>query len=191
MTRFSYQSRVGSTSYKPLNITYQQEFIMKITDKCVAQFHYTLKNEQGETIESSNASEPLAYLHGANNTLAGLENALNGKEVGDKFSVTLQPEEAYGERQEEMIQRVPAKHLHGLEGKNAKWKVGMVAVVQTEQGQRQVTVLKVGKFMVTVDINPPLAGKVLTFDIEVIDVRAATEEEVAHGHAHGVGGHPH
>lgn len=164
---------------------------MKITDKCVAQFHYTLKDEAGEILESSNSKEPLAYLHGANNTLEGLEKALLGKAAGDKFSVTLQPEEAYGERSEDMVQRVPAKHLHGLEGKNAKWKAGMVAVVQTEQGQRQVTVVKVGKFMVTVDINPPLAGKVLTFDIEVVDVRAATDEEVEHGHAHGVGGHQH
>ncbi len=164
---------------------------MKIADKTVAQFHYVLKNEAGEELESSQGNDPLAYLHGANNTLVGLENALTGKEAGDNFSVTLQPEEAYGERQEDMVQRVPVKHLQGLPSKNAKWKVGMIAVVQTEQGQRQVTVVKTGKFMVTVDINPPLAGKVLTFDIDVVDVRAATDEEVEHGHAHGVGGHQH
>jgi len=164
---------------------------MKIAEKTVAQFHYVLKNEAGEEIESSHNAEPLAYLHGANNTLAGLETALEGKEAGEKFSVTLQPEEAYGERQEDLIQRVPAKHLQGLPSKNAKWKTGMIAVVQTEQGQRQVTVVKTGKFMITVDINPPLAGKVITFDIDLIDVRAATDEEVEHGHAHGVGGHQH
>lgn len=164
---------------------------MKITDKTVAQFHYVLKNEAGEELESSHGGEPLAYLHGANNTLVGLENALAGKEAGENFSVTLQPEDAYGERQEDLIQRVPSKHLHGLPNKNAKWKAGMVAVVQTEEGQRQVTVVKTGKFMVTVDINPPLAGKILTFDIEIVDVRSATDEEVEHGHAHGVGGHQH
>lgn len=164
---------------------------MKIADKTVAQFHYILKDETGEEIESSHGSEPLAYLHGANNTLAGLENALTGKEAGDKFSVTLQPEDAYGERNEDLVERVPAKHLQGLPSKHAKWKAGMIAIVNTEQGQRQVTVLKTGKFMITVDINPPLAGKVITFDVEVVAVRAATDEEVAHGHAHGVGGHHH
>jgi FKBP-type peptidyl-prolyl cis-trans isomerase SlyD len=164
---------------------------MKITDKSAVQFHYVLKDEAGQELESSYNNDPLAYLHGANNTLVGLEKALTDKEVGDKFSITLQPEEAYGERQEDMIQRVPVKHLDGLPSKNAKWKAGMIGVVHTEQGQRQVTVIKAGKFMVTVDINPPLAGKVLTFDVEVVDVRAATDEEIEHGHVHGVGGHNH
>ena len=164
---------------------------MKIADKTVAHFHYTLKNEAGEEIESSDGHEPLAYLHGANNTLPGLEKALTGKARGEKFSVTLQPEEAYGPYQEGLEQRVPVKHLQGLPSKNASWKAGMIGVVHTEQGQRQVTVLKAGKFMVTVDINPPLAGKVITFDIDVIEVRAASDEEVEHGHAHGVGGHHH
>lgn len=160
---------------------------MKIADKSVVQFHYVLKDESGKEIESSKGNDPIAYLHGYNNTLVGLEKAFEGKEAGDSFSATLQPEEAYGERKEDAIQRVPAKHLQGAK----KWKAGMTAVVQTEQGQRQVTVVKVGKFMVTVDINPPLAGKVITFDVDVVDVREATAEEIEHGHAHGVGGHHH
>lgn len=162
---------------------------MKISEKSVVQFHYVLKEEDGTEIESSHGNDPMAYLHGFNNTLVGLEKALAGKESGDKFSVTLQPEDAYGKRKEDMIQRIPSKHLQGPA--NTKWKAGMTAVVQTEQGQRQVTIIKTGKFMVTVDINPPLAGKVLTFDLEVVDVREATDEEVNHGHAHGVGGHHH
>jgi FKBP-type peptidyl-prolyl cis-trans isomerase SlyD len=160
---------------------------MKIADKTVVQFHYILKDEAGEEIENSYANDPMAYLHGQNNMLVGLEKALTDKAAGEKFSVTLQPEDAYGERQEEAIQRVPAKHLQGAK----KWKAGMIAIVETEGGQRQVTVVKSGKFMVTVDMNPPLAGKVLSFDVEVVDVRAATDEEVEHGHAHGVGGHHH
>jgi FKBP-type peptidyl-prolyl cis-trans isomerase SlyD len=164
---------------------------MKITDKTVVQFHYTLKDEAGKEIESSYSSDPLAYLHGFKNMLVGVENSLTGKEAGDKYSVTVQPDEAYGERDENAIQRVPVKHLLGLPTPSAKWKPGMTAAVETDAGQRHVTVIKAGKFMVTVDINPPLAGKVLTFDIEVIDVRAATDEEVEHGHAHGVGGHHH
>lgn len=163
---------------------------MKITDKSVVQFHYVLKDEAGDELENSYAGEPLAYLHGYKNMLVGVENALTGKETGDKFSVTLQPEDAYGERKEDAIQRVPVKHLQG-DVKGGKWKAGMTAVVNTDDGQRQVTVMKAGKFMVTVDINPPLAGKVLTFDIEVVDIREATAEEVDHGHAHGVGGHHH
>ena len=163
---------------------------MKITDKTVVQFHYTLKDEAGEQLESSFDSDPLAYLHGQKNMLVGVENALTDKEVGDKFSTTLQPEDAYGEYQEGAVQRIPAKHLQNGTA-TTKWKAGMVAAVQTEQGQRQVTVIKSGKFMVTVDMNSPLAGKVLTFDIEVVDVRAASDEEVEHGHAHGVGGHKH
>lgn len=164
---------------------------MKITVKTVVQFHYTLKDEAGKEIENSHAGDPLAYLHGYKNMLVGVENALADKETGDKFSVTLQPAEAYGERQDDAIQRVPVKHLQGLPTPSAKWKKGMTAVVNTDAGQRQVTVIKAGKFMVTVDINPPLAGKVLTFDLEVVDVREATAEEIEHGHAHGVGGHHH
>lgn len=160
---------------------------MIIADKTVVQFHYTLKSEDGSEIESSQGNDPLAYLHGYKNMLVGVENALTGKSAGDKFSVTLQPEDAYGERNEDAIQRVPVKHLQGAK----KWKAGMTAVIETEQGQRQVTVIKTGKFMVTVDVNPPLAGKVLTFDLDVVDVRAATDEEIEHGHAHGVGGHHH
>ncbi|WP_448213953.1 FKBP-type peptidyl-prolyl cis-trans isomerase [Colwellia sp. MEBiC06753] len=160
---------------------------MQITKDTVVQFHYTIKDEQGEQIETSSGGDPMAYLHGHNNMITGVENALADKAAGDKFTVTLEPKDAYGERQEDAIQRIPTKHLHGA----ATWKPGMVAVVQTEQGQRQVTVLKVGRFMVTCDLNPPLAGKTLTFDLEVVDVREASEEEIAHGHAHGVGGHHH
>jgi len=158
---------------------------MKIAEKSVVQFHYVLKEEDGSEIESSYDVDPMVYLHGFNNTLVGLEKAFTDKEAGDKFTVTLQPEEAYGQRQENLTQRVSAKHLQGA----TKWKPGMTAVVQTEQGQRQVTVIKAGKFMVTVDINPPLAGKVLTFDLEVVDVREATEEEVEQGHAQDVADH--
>lgn len=160
---------------------------MKIADKTVVQFHYTITDDAGKELDTSRTGDPMAYLHGHNNMMAGVEKALTGKEAGDKFSITLQPEEAYGERQDDAIQRVPAKHLLGAKS----WKPGMVAVVNTEQGQRQVTVLKVGKFMVTVDLNPPLAGKVLNFDLDVISVRGATDEEIEHGHAHGVGGHQH
>ena len=107
---------------------------MKITEKTVAEFHYTLKNEAGDIIETSSGQDSMAYLHGANNTLPGLEKSLSNKSAGDKFSVTLQPEEAYGEHEEGLEQRVSIKHLHGLVGQSAKWKKGMTAIVQSEQG---------------------------------------------------------
>lgn len=160
---------------------------MQITKDKVVQFHYIIKDESGEQVDTSTTGDPMAYLHGHNNMIVGVENALEGKTTGDKFSVTVEPKDGYGERQEDAIQRIPTKHLQGAK----VWKPGMVAVVHTEQGARQVTVVKTGRFMVTCDLNPPLAGKTLDFDIEVVDVRDATEEEISHGHAHGVGGHQH
>jgi len=159
---------------------------MKVEDKKVVQFLYVLKDEQQQVLESTDG-EPVAYLHGHNNMMVGLENALAGKAVGDKFSVELAPEDAYGERVEGSVQRVPVKHLQGAK----KWQPGMIATVETEQGARQVKVIKMGKFMVTVDSNHPFAGKTLTFDLEVVDIRDATAEEITHGHAHGAGGHQH
>lgn len=160
---------------------------MNITKDTVVQFHYTLKDDKGELIESTEGKDPLAYLHGHSNIIPGLENALEGKAVGDRFSVTVEPQDGYGPRHENAVQRIPLKHLQGAR----KWKPGMVAFVETDQGYRQVTILKVGKFNADVDTNHPLAGMTLVFDIQVADVREAAEEEKAHGHAHGVGGHHH
>ena len=160
---------------------------MNIAKDSVVQFHYTIKDEQGKELDSSRQGDPIAYLHGHKNMIVGVETAMEGKAEGDNFQVVVEPKDGYGDRQEDAVQRVPVKHLMGAK----KWKPGMVATVQTEQGHRQVTVLKVGRFMVTVDLNPPLAGKVLDFDIDVVSVRAATQEELDHGHAHGVGGHHH
>ncbi len=160
---------------------------MIISKDKVVQFYYTLRDEAGELLESNVGADPVAYLHGHKNMMPGVEKALEGREVGEEFTATLPPEETYGLRREDSEQRVPVKHLMGAK----KWKPGMMAVVQTEQGQRQVTVMKVGKFMVTVDTNHPMAGKTLTFELIVADVRDATSEEIAHGHAHGIGGHHH
>jgi FKBP-type peptidyl-prolyl cis-trans isomerase SlyD len=161
---------------------------MKVADKHVVQFHYSLKDENGEELESNQGMDPIAYLHGENaHILPGLKAALEGKAVGEQVSVTLEPADAFGEVAENAEQRVPVKHLQGA----TKWKKGMTAVVNTEQGQRQVTIVKMGKFMATVDTNHPFAGKKVSFDIDIADVRPATEEELDHGHAHGVGGHQH
>jgi FKBP-type peptidyl-prolyl cis-trans isomerase SlyD len=160
---------------------------MQIEKNKVVQFTYKLSDEAGQLLEASEDGQPVAYLHGHNNMLPGLENKLEGRSAGENFEIILAPADAYGERREDSEQRVPVKHLQGAK----KWKPGMIATVQTDQGARQVTVVKLGKFMVTVDTNHPFAGKTLNFDINILDVRDATDEEVAHGHAHGVGGHQH
>ncbi|MFO6422351.1 peptidylprolyl isomerase [Motilimonas sp. KMU-193] len=157
-----------------------------IEKNTVVQFSYELTDADGTLLETSNG-QPIAYLHGQNNMLAGIEAALEGKAQGDEVKVTLAPKDSYGERQEDALQRIPVKHLQGAN----KWQPGMIAQVNTDNGPRQVTVVKVGKFMITVDTNHPFAGKTLTFDMKVTGVRPATEEEIAHKHAHGEGGHQH
>jgi len=160
---------------------------MKIIKDTVVNFHYTLKNAAGETLESSAGQEPTAYLHGYSNIIAGLQTGMEGKSTGETFSTVVSPEEGYGQRIEGSTQRVPIKHLMGAK----RWRPGMVATIQTEQGQKQVTIVKPGKFMAEVDNNHPLAGQTLHFDIEIVDIRDATTEEIAHKHVHGPGGHHH
>ena len=162
---------------------------MKIEDKKVVAFHYTLTNDDGETLDTSRErGEPMLYLHGANNIIPGLEKAMAGKKMGDSFEVAVPPEEGYGERRDANVQRLPLKKL-GV--KPNQLKPGMILNLQTNQGPAQVTVLKVGRFNVDVDANHPLSGHTLRFDVEIVEVRDATDEEQEHGHAHGPGGHDH
>jgi len=169
--------------------------IMKITANTVVSFHYTLRegetDEDKKDVEHSCDGEPTLYLHGASNIIAGLEKALEGKSTGDKVEVSLAPVEAYGLHNPKNIQRVPMKHLV-LQGKGkARPKPGMLAQLSTSEGMRSVTIVKAGRHSAEVDTNHPLAGKTVHFDIEVMEVRPATEEEITHGHAHGPGGHQH
>ncbi len=153
---------------------------MTITANKAVSFHYTLKNSDGEQIETTREKGPMAYLHGAGNIIPGLESALEGKNAGDQFDVTVQPEYAYGLRSEEKVQRIAAKHFRNAR----KLRPGPVTTLQTKQGPAQVTVIKVGRFNVDVDTNHPLAGQSLTFEVEITEVRDATEEELQHGHTH-------
>ncbi len=158
---------------------------MKIADNVVASFHYELTDAGGTTIESSrNRGVPQLYLHGHGGLIAGLEKAMVGKAKGDRFSVTIEPAEGYGERVESRVQRVPLKNL----AKAGKVKPGTWVQVQTDQGTSVAVVLKVGLTVADLDLNHPMAGKTLKFDVEVVDVRAASAEEIAHKHAHGDGG---
>ncbi len=162
---------------------------MQIERDSVVVFHYRLSEEGGEEMESSHGGDPIAALQGHGNIIAGLDAGLVGKSEGDVFSVTVRPEQAYGVRREDASQRIPIKHLTVHDRK--KLKPGMTVGVNTEKGVRHVVVSKVGRFNVDVDTNHPLAGKTLVFDIEIVTVRAASEEELSHGHVHGVGGHAH
>jgi len=160
---------------------------LQINKNAVVTFHSTLHNEAGEELETSRAGDATAYLHGAGNIIPGLETAMEGRESGDTFSASLAPEDAYGQPDPQRQQRVPVKHLVF----KGKLKAGMVVQLNTSNGVVPVTVVKAGRHSADIDTNHPLAGQALTFDIEILDVREASAEEIAHGHAHGPGGHQH
>ena len=162
---------------------------MTIENGKVVTLHYQLFNaEDGSEIENSQSSgEPMAYLHGYNNIIAGLESALEGKSVGEQVDVTIEPKDAYGEYDNTLFQRISRKYLKHA----GKLTPGKGVTVSTEEGPRMLTVLKVGLKTVDVDANHPLAGKALRFVVDITEIRDASEEEIAHKHAHGVGGHQH
>ena len=154
---------------------------MHIAEQSVVSIHYTLTNDAGETLDTSDGRETLIYLHGAQNIIPGLENELTGKSVGDSFDVTIQPEEAYGTVNPELVQTVPHSAFEGVE----KVEPGMQFQARGDNGETQViTVTEVADSGVTVDGNHPLAGQVLNFSVRVEEIREATEEEIAHGHIH-------
>ena len=160
---------------------------MQIEHNKAVIFHYTLSDDSGVQVETSRKGPGQVYLHGHRNLLPALESALAGRVAGDSFRVTLTPDQAYGPRREGSIKRVPIKQLSAP----GKLTPGMVVGIRGEGGMRRAVLVKVGKFNVDVDLNHPLAGKGLVFDIEVIQVRDATAEELTHGHVHGDGGHQH
>ena len=159
---------------------------MLIEKDKVVSFHFKVI-ENGELLESSGDGEPMLYMHGRNGLISGLESELIGKKSGESFSVTLEPKDAYGIPLESSKQRISKKHL----ATKGKLQVGMVVDINTTEGLRQATIVKVGKFNVDVDTNHPFSGKTLTFEVDIVDVRDATDEELTHGHAHGAGGHQH
>ncbi|MFM9841089.1 MAG: peptidylprolyl isomerase [Cyclobacteriaceae bacterium] len=156
---------------------------MQITKHKVASIHYTLTDNDGKILDSSDGREPLTYIQGIGNLISGMEEGLEGKLKGDKFNIKVSPEKGYGVKDDQLEQRVPRSAFGDQEV-----KVGMQ--FQTNQGG-VVTVTKVGLSEITVDANHPLAGVELNFAVEVMDIRSATEDEIAHGHVHGVGGHQH
>ncbi|MCC4612002.1 peptidylprolyl isomerase [Xanthomonas campestris pv. esculenti] len=159
---------------------------MKIEKDSVVRFHYTVSEIGQEPIESSKERDPLVILIGHGNIIPGLEAAMMDKEAGESFGVDVKATDAYGEYREGLSQRVPKKHFGAT-----KLVPGTQVVLQTNFGPRAVTVQKVGMSVVDVDLNHPMAGKDLHFDVEIIEVREASQEERDHGHVHGDGGHHH
>lgn len=155
---------------------------LEIADQRAVAIHYTLKNDAGEVLDSSEGMEPLVYLHGFGNIIPGLEDALLGKKVGDSLQVTVQPADGYGEMMDELRQVVPVDMFEGVDD----IEVGQMFETQSQEGHIMlVTVTAIEDGQVTIDANHPLAGEVLHFDVTVEEVREASEDELEHGHIHG------
>jgi FKBP-type peptidyl-prolyl cis-trans isomerase SlyD len=159
---------------------------MQISKHKVVSMDYTLTDDQGTVIDTSKGREPLAYIQGIGNIIPGLEAALEGRTEGESVTVRVEPEQGYGERDETLLRVVP-RNLFDVE----EIQAGMQFHAQSEQGTEVVTVIGVTDEEVTVDSNHPLAGVALNFDVTIVEVRDASEEELSHGHVHGPGGHDH
>jgi FKBP-type peptidyl-prolyl cis-trans isomerase SlyD len=151
---------------------------MDIKKDCVVDMHYTLKNDAEEIIDSSENKEPLSFIFGAGNIIPGLESALDGEKVGSKLDVTVAAEDAYGERQEDMVQQAPRSAFSGVD----ELEVGMEFHAETEQGPLPMMITKIDGDTVTVDANHPLAGQQLHFSVSIEGVRSATAEELELGY---------
>lgn len=161
---------------------------MKIANNAVVSFTFNIRETGKDEIVAESEDGPSVYLHGHNNIFSAIETALEGKAKGDVLTTTLSPEEAYGEIETgKPPQRVPRKHITT----KGKLTVGQVVGVNTAEGVQEATIVKVGLKNVDLDLNHPLAGKSLDFELTVTDVREASAEELAHGHVHGDGGHHH
>jgi FKBP-type peptidyl-prolyl cis-trans isomerase SlyD len=159
---------------------------MRIAKHTVVSIDYTLTDAQGTVLDSSEGREPLAYIHGTGSIVVGLEEALEGKEKGANLKVSIPPAKGYGERDASLTQNVP-RAMFDME----MIEPGMRFHAQAEHGTHVVTVTAVDSESVTVDANHPLAGQTLNFEVDVVEVRAATQQELSHGHVHGAHGHDH
>lgn len=160
---------------------------MKIAKNKVVAIDYVLTDAKGAVLDKSSKGKPLHYIQGAGNIIPGLEKALEGKDAGESLKAQIPHADAYGPRDEELLQVIPKADFGGIKD----LKVGMELEAESEDGVRIITVVKIDGDQVTVDGNHPLAGVDLTFDVNVVEVRDATAEELSHGHVHGPGGHHH
>jgi FKBP-type peptidyl-prolyl cis-trans isomerase SlyD len=159
---------------------------VQIQEKSVVSIEYTLKNEEGEVLDTSDKGGPLVYIHGIGSLVPGLEKALDGKSPGDSLEVAITPADGYGTRDEGLLRKIPIRKLRDKNPQPGKRYVAML-----DEGQQMVLVTGVSGDYASIDANHPLAGMTLHFAVKVVEVRAATEEELTHGHVHGQGGHHH
>jgi FKBP-type peptidyl-prolyl cis-trans isomerase SlyD len=160
---------------------------MQIAEKTVVSLNYTLKNGDGELLDTSEGKTPLVYLHGVGQLIPGLENELAGKAAADELQVVIKPEDGYGSRKDDLVKVVAKDGFQGEE----EMTVGMQVQLDTEHGPTIAAITAIEGNDVTLDLNHPLADMTLHFDVKVVEVREASEEEISHGHAHGEGGHQH
>lgn len=160
---------------------------MQAAPKTVVSIDYTLTDDAGDVLDASESGSPLVYLHGAGNIIPGLEAAVEGKQPGDAFTISVAPQDGYGEYDDSLVAEVERSRFPNAESID----LGDQFQANTPDGPRLVTVIEMTEAVVTIDANHPLAGETLNFDVKVVDVRAATSEELAHGHVHGPGGHHH
>jgi len=161
---------------------------MQIRKNKVVTIDYTLTDAEGTVLDSSQGEEPLAYIQGTESIISGLENALEGRAPGEKFTVSIPPAEAYGERNETLLQDISREVF---EGQEALLEIGAHFQAEDDEGMHSFTIVGVEDQVIRVDGNHPLAGVTLNFDVTVVDVRDASPEELSHGHVHGAGGHGH
>lgn len=160
---------------------------MKVTKNTVVSIDYTLRNKQGEVLDTSEGRSPLVYLHGVGQLIPGLENELEGEAVGTKKSVVIPAADAYGERHDDLYHVVSKSGFTGDE----EMFEGMQVQLETDNGPAIAVISKIDGDEVTLDLNHPLAGEELHFDVAVVELREATADEISHGHVHGPGGHHH
>jgi FKBP-type peptidyl-prolyl cis-trans isomerase SlyD len=165
---------------------YLHNSAMKIESNKVVSIHYTLTDNAGTVLDSSSGKDPLTYIQGIGNLITGMEEGLEGKTAGEKFIIKVSPEKGYGVKNHELIQQVPITAFGGQ-----MVSPGMQFEAGSAEQRFVVTVTEVNNETVTIDGNHPLAGVELNFDVEVMEIREATAEELDHGHVHGPGGHHH
>jgi FKBP-type peptidyl-prolyl cis-trans isomerase SlyD len=159
---------------------------MQIAQDTVVSIDYTLTNDAGDVLDTSKGDEPLSYIQGKGQIIPGLETALAGRSAGDSFQIRIPAEQAYGAHDPELVQQARRAQFGGEEP-----EVGMQVQSEGPDGRETLTIVAVEGDLVTLDANHPLAGVPLTFDVTVVGVRAATKQELQHGHVHGSGGHDH
>jgi FKBP-type peptidyl-prolyl cis-trans isomerase SlyD len=160
---------------------------MTVQTNSVVSLEYNLKDDNNTILDTTKDGEVFEYIHGLGMIIPGLEQALDGKTKGDSFSISIEPKDAYGEKNPEAVQPIPKEHFSNV----GEVSPGMQFELHSEHGNQVVTVTEVSENDVTVDANHPFAGMTLHFDVEVVGVREATSEELDHGHIHGSNQHDH